>query len=140
MQLKIEKIKPEAKLPNYAHIGDAGMDLFACEEVALAPGERRLVPIGIKLEIPEGFVGLVWDKSGLATNHGLSTIAGVIDSGYRGELKVALINLSQETYTFAIGDKVAQLLIQPVSQCDIVETEIEAGTSRSEGGFGSTGK
>ncbi|MCX6713784.1 MAG: dUTP diphosphatase, partial [Candidatus Vogelbacteria bacterium] len=85
MKIKVKKLDLEAKLPSYAHLGDAGMDIYALEDVVLKSGERARIKTGIAIEIPNGFVGLVWDKSGISTNHGLKTLAGVVDSGYRGE-------------------------------------------------------
>ena len=98
--LKIKKISPNAIVPSYAHPGDAGMDLYSCEDVTISPSERKLIPTGISVIIPEGCVGLIWDKSGLAVKHGLTTLAGVIDEGYRGEIKVAIFNTSKEVGKF----------------------------------------
>lgn len=140
MILKIKKLKDGAKVPACAHPGDAGFDLFAVEEVAIHAGKRVLVGTGIALEVPDGFVGLIWDKSGLATTHGLKTLGGVIDAGYRGEIKVGIINLSAEDYTIGAGYKVAQMLIQKVERADIKEVAELSNAIRGEGGFGSTGK
>jgi len=103
--IKIKKLKPDAVLPNYAHSGDAGMDMYASEDVHIRKGERAKVPTGIAMEIPEGYVGLVWDKSGLSINHGLKTLGGVIDAGYRGEIIIGIANLSSEDYTLKKGTK-----------------------------------
>ena len=138
MTLKIKKLSATAILPKYAHPHDAGMDLYASETVVILPQERTLIPTGIALSIPIGYVGLIWDKSGIATKHGLKTMAGVIDSGYRGEVKILLHNLSQQSYTIEAGTKIAQMLIQPVEQKQIVEVEELAETERGEQGFGST--
>lgn len=140
MQLKIKKVDKEAKLPNYAHPYDAGMDLFVSGEVVLKPGEFVGVPTGVALEIPEGFVGLIWDKSGLAINNGLKTLGGVVDAGFRGEVKVGMINLSGKEYKIEKGHKVAQMLIQKIEIPEIVEVSELSDTSRGVGGFGSTGK
>ena len=140
MLLKIKKLRADAKIPSYAHHGDAGFDLFAVEETTVSAGERVLVGTGIALEIPDGFVGLIWDKSGLATAHGLKTLGGVIDAGYRGEIKVGIINLSTEDYVFEAGHKVAQMLIQKVERATIEEAPELSDAPRGEGGFGSTGK
>ena len=138
--IKIKKLKPDAVLPNYAHSGDAGMDMYASEDVHIRKGERGKVPTGIAMEIPEGYVGLVWDKSGLSINHGLKTLGGVIDSGYRGEIIIGIVNLSSEDYTLEKGHKVAQLLIQKI-ESPVVEEAIELKDShRGEKGLGSTGK
>ncbi|MFA5001223.1 MAG: dUTP diphosphatase [Candidatus Paceibacterota bacterium] len=140
MKIKIKKLVPEAKIPNYAHLDDAGMDIYALEDVVLGPNERVRVKTGIAMEIPTGFVGLVWDKSGLSTNYGLKTLAGVIDAGYRGEVQIGLINLSGEAYTIKKQDKIAQILIQKIEQPEILEVRELSATPRGEGGFGSTGK
>lgn len=140
IKLKIKKLHTEAKVPHYAHPHDAGMDLFALEQAVIAPGARALVGTGIALEIPEGYVGLVWDKSGLSNSHGLKTLGGVIDAGYRGEIKVGLVNLGTEEYVVGTGHKIAQLLIQKIEHANIIAVEELSDTVRGEGGFGSTGK
>ncbi len=140
MNLKIKRLSPDIPLPSYAKLCDAGFDLVARESVTISPGERIQVPTGIALEIPEGYVGLVWDKSGLSQKHGLKTLGGVVDSGYRGEVLVGVVNLSTETYTFAKGHKVAQMLIQKVEQAVITEVEVLSESERGSAGFGSTGK
>jgi dUTP pyrophosphatase len=140
MVIKIKKLDPEAKLPAYAHPGDAGMDIFSLEKTTLAPGERAKIRTGIAIELPQGFVSLVWDKSGLATTHGLKNLGGVIDAGYRGEYFITLVNLGQEAYTIEKHHKIAQILIQKVEHPEIVETEELGDSSRGAGGFGSTGK
>jgi dUTP pyrophosphatase len=139
MKLKIKRIHADAKLPSYGHLGDAGLDLFSADDVVLEKGQVLDVPTGIKVAIPEGYVGLVWDKSGLSLR-GVHRLAGVIDSGYRGEVKVVLVNLSDEPFVISKGMKIAQLLIQPVTTVKVVEVEDLGGTPRGEGGFGSTGK
>jgi len=140
LTIKIKKLKNDAVLPNYAHSGDAGMDIYASENVHVRKGERAKVPTGIAMEIPEGYVGLVWDKSGLSINHGLKTLGGVIDAGYRGEIIIGIANLSSEDYTLEKGHKVAQLLIQKI-ESPVVEEAIELKDShRGEKGLGSTGK
>lgn len=140
MKLKVKKVHPEAKLPKYAHPYDAGMDLFSLEEIKIKPGETARIRSGISVEIPEGYVGLCWDKSGLSMNNGIKVLAGVIDSGFRGELVMGVINLGKEEYTFGKGHKVMQMLVQPVEIVDIVEASELSETARGEGGFGSTGK
>jgi dUTP pyrophosphatase len=140
MKLKVKKISPGARLPIYQHPGDAGMDLFAAEETALSAGEVKAVPTGIRMAIPEGYVGLIWDKSGISLQ-GVHRLAGVVDAGYRGEVKVVMVNLGKETYIFKKGQKVAQMLIQPVHAAeieDVGEGHLDE-TDRGEGGFGSTG-
>ncbi len=143
MEIKIRKITPNAILPKYAHPGDAGMDFFVSESVLIKKGERAQVRTGISMAIPDGYVGLIWDKSGLSHKSGLKTVGGVIDSGYRGEIMIGMINLGEFDYTFEIGHKVAQMLIQKVESPEIIEVNNEddlGETSRGEGGFGSTGK
>ncbi len=140
MKLQVSLLSPNAVLPTYAHTHDAGMDLYALEEAAVIPGERKQIRTGIAVAVPNGYVGLVWDKSGLSHKFGLKTFGGVIDAGYRGEILVGIQNFGTETYTFAAGDKIAQMLIQAVEHpvIEIVETLDE--TNRGESGFGSTGK
>ncbi len=140
MILKIKKITTDAFLPSYAHIGDAGLDMYSNEVVVIKPGESVKVKTGISMEIPDGYVGLVWDKSGLSTNHKIKTLGGVIDSGYRGESLIGLINLGDTSYTIEKGHKVAQMLIQKIERVDVVEVEELTDTSRGVKGFGSTGK
>ena len=140
MELKIKKLVPNAVLPKYAHEGDAGMDFFASETTVIKKGERVQVKTGIAMAIPEGYVGLIWDKSGLSHKYGLKTLGGVIDSGYRGEIMIGMINLGSEDYTFEVCHKVAQMLIQKVESPEIIEVESLDDTSRGVGAFGSTGK
>ena len=139
MVISVKKISATATLPKYIHPHDAGMDLYSSETINIQPGERRLIPTGIAMAIPKDYVGLIWDKSGIATNHGLKTMAGVIDAGYRGEIRVLIHNLSNEPYKVQAGTKIAQMLIQPVVQKEIQEVENLDDTSRGAGGFGSTG-
>lgn len=139
MKIFVQKMDPSAKLPKYVYEGDAGMDLFSFENVEVKAGERCLVSTGIKIVVPTGYAGLVWDKSGIATKHHITTIAGVIDSNYRGELKVALTNLGKESYNIKKGEKIAQMLIQPVVSGEIKEVKELEDTERGEGGFGSSG-
>jgi dUTP pyrophosphatase len=140
LKLQIKRLHPDARIPSYAHAGDAGMDMYAIEEVTVLPGARVSVGTGIAVALPEGFVALVWDKSGLSHKHGLKTLGGVIDAGYRGEYTVGLINLSDAPYTIQKGDKIAQMLIQKVEHPEIEEVDELDLTSRGEGAFGSTGK
>lgn len=139
MELKIRRLHREAKLPAYGHVGDAGLDLYAYQRHVIEPGGVKAVPTGIQVAIPEGYAGLVWDKSGISLQ-GIHRLAGVIDSGYRGEVRVVLANLGDGEFIIEKGMKIAQLLIQPVAVVRVVEeTELEE-TPRGEGGFGSTGK
>lgn len=140
MILKVKKLIPDAVLPKYAHPGDAGLDMFAGETVTIPPGEVRKIKSGISIEIPDGYVGLVWDKSGVSMNHSIKSLGGVIDSGYRGEITFGMINLGKEDYTFEKGHKVAQMLIQKIETAEIEEVVELNDTSRGAGGFGSTGK
>ena len=139
MKLKVQKLDPSAKLPSYAYEGDAGMDLFSLEDVQISAGEKVAIRTGLRFAIPRGYAGFVWDKSGLAVKHHLKTMAGVLDSNYRGELLVVLTNLGKETYDVDKGSKIAQLVIKPVASTGIEEGEIVDETDRGEGGFGSSG-
>ncbi len=142
MDLRIKRLDPDLPLPRYAHEGDAGLDLYAAESVTLAPFERALVPTGIAVAIPEGFAGFVQPRSGLAIRRGLSLVntPGLIDSHYRGEIKVIAINLDpSQTLVIERGDKIAQLVVQPIVRVALVECDELDETARGEGGFGSTG-
>ncbi|MGB8815828.1 MAG: dUTP diphosphatase [Minisyncoccia bacterium] len=140
MKLKIKKLHEDAKIPKYAHHDDAGFDLCAIQNTLIKIGERIPVPTGIAMEIPEGYVGLIWDKSGLSVKHGIKTIAGVIDSTYRGEILVAVTNLGKEDYLFEKGHKIAQMIIQKKETVEFEEVTKLIETVRGEGKFGSTGK
>lgn len=139
MKVKVLKLEKDATLPAYAHPHDAGMDIFALETTTVAPSEFVAVRTGISMEIPKGHVGLVWDKSGLALK-GIKTIAGVVDAGYRGEVKICVTNLGKTSYTFEKGHKVAQMLIQKVESPTIAEVKKLSETKRGKKGFGSTGR
>ncbi len=139
MEIKIKKLNEHAKIPLYAHKTDAGADLFSLEDVDIMPRTRALIPTGIAMEIPEGYVGLIWDKSGIAVKSGVTTLAGVVDSGYRGEVKVALFNTSDESYKIEKGHKIAQILFQKVESPEFTEVDELAEADRGESGFGSTG-
>lgn len=131
-----------AQAPKYAHDGDAGADLVCIEDVTLKPGERRLIPTGVAIALPKGYVGLVHPRSGLANKHGIGIVntPGTIDSGYRGELKICLINLDpSETVSLPAGSRIAQLVIQEVTIAQFVEVSDLDDTERSDQGFGSTG-
>lgn len=140
MKVKIKKLHPEAIIPRYAHKGDAGLDLFTVDSLELEPGERKSVPLGLAVEIPVGYVGLIWDKSGLSHKYGIKSFGGVIDSSYRGEIHVGVINLSDKFFSFEKGHKIGQLLIQKVEQVNFEEVDELTDSSRAAGGFGSTGK
>ncbi|MBU4347391.1 dUTP diphosphatase [Candidatus Parcubacteria bacterium] len=137
-KLIIQRLSPIAKLPTRARQSDAGLDLYSADYYSLFPGERAIIKTGIKMAIPDGFAGLIWDKGGIARD-GIHTMAGVVDAGFRGEVTVNLINLSQDIYNIAPGQKVAQLLIQKIELPDVVEEDIIDATDRGEGCFGSTG-
>lgn len=139
MQLKIKKLHADAKLPTRAHSHDAGIDLYTYENVTLNPHETKNIKIGIALEIPENYVGLIWDKSSIGAK-GIKTLGGVIDAQYRGEIGIMLHNLEDIAYTFEAGHKVAQLLIQKIEFPELIEITEMSETTRGEGGFGSTGK
>ena len=139
IKIQLQKIKENAIVPHYVHDGDAGVDLYATENYVLKPGERALVSTGIAFAIPKGYVGLIWDRSGLAAKNSMHVLAGVVDSGYRGEVKVVLINLGNEDFSVTKGMRIAQMLIQPVISADIEEVDSLDETSRNQGGFGSTG-
>lgn len=138
-QLLVEKLNPQAKLLQKAHSEDAGYDLYASDYYSLPPYGQALVSTGLKLNIPTGLVGLIWDKSGLAFE-GIKTMGGVIDSNYRGEIKVVVKNLSEEFFNIIPGQKVAQILFQPVLDLEIKEEKINDNTERAAAGFGSSGK
>jgi len=142
VHIPVKRLDADIPLPRYAHDGDAGLDLYAAQDATLAPGERVLVPTGIALAIPEGFAGFVQPRSGLAIKQGLSLVntPGLIDSHYRGEIKVIAINLDPHAeIRITRGDKIAQLVVQPVEHCDLIEVDDLDATVRGEGGFGSTG-
>lgn len=139
MILRIKKLKPEAKLPKYAHPGDVGLDLFAMETVTIKPGEHYRFWHGFVLEFPEGYAACVMDKSSIS-KAGLKTMGGVFDAGYRGEYNTHLVNLSNEEYTVEAGDKVSQLVVFPVAIAELKEVAELSDSIRGEGGFGSTGK
>ena len=140
LELKVKYLIKDIPKITYAKIGDAAFDLYSANDVTIAPMERIQVATGVALEIPEGYVGLIWDKSGLSHKFGLRTLGGVIDSGYRGEIMIGIINLSKEHYIFEKGHKVDQMIIQKHEHCAIVEVEQLSESQRGEGAFGSTGK
>jgi len=142
VRVEVLRLDRDLPLPAYARPGDAGLDLRAAESVTIAPGHRALVPTGIALAIPPGFAGFVLPRSGLALKHGLSMVntPGLIDAGYRGEIKVLLVNHDPVApVTIARGDRVAQLVIQTVPRVEMVEVDTLSDTDRGAGGFGSTG-
>jgi len=136
--LEIRKLSPESIVPTRCHPGDAGLDLYGIEDVTLEPGQTRAIATGIALAIPAGHVGLVADRSSMAAR-GLTTAGGVIDAGYRGEVRVVIMNLSSRVERLKPGDRIAQLLVLPVALPEPREAKSLPPTSRGAGGFGSTG-
>lgn len=131
-----------SELPGYAHPGDAGADLVAAEAVRLEPGERALVPTGVRIALPDGYAAFVVPRSGLAAKHGITIVnsPGTVDAGYRGEIKVSLLNTdSSSAYDVAVGDRIAQLIVMPVTRARFIAVDELPESARGEGGFGSTG-
>jgi deoxyuridine 5''-triphosphate nucleotidohydrolase (dut) len=141
LELKIRKINEEAKLPEYAHEGDAGLDLFSVDDIAILPGESKLIKTGIQIELPKDTEAQVRPRSGLALKNQITVLnsPGTIDEGYRGEVGVILINHGKEQFHVEKGMKIAQMLIKPVLKVTIKEVVELTDTTRGEGGFGSTG-
>lgn len=143
MKLQVKRLDLDLPLPAYAHAGDAGIDLLAAEDVTLKPGERAAVPTGIAVAISEGYAGFVHARSGRALGEGLALVnaPGLIDSGYRGEVKVVCVNLDpSEPVYLKRGEKIAQLVVQPVEKAELHEVTELPGSLRGTGGFGSTGR
>lgn len=138
--MEFKKLNPEAKLPTYGYITDAGMDLYTLEEITIQTGEKVIIPTGLAMNLPIGYVALVWDKSSIAIQKGLKSLGGVFDSGYTGEIKIGLINLSDDVVIIEKGAKFVQLLIQKVEHCEIELVEELNDSTRGDNGFGSTGK
>jgi dUTP pyrophosphatase len=142
IELPIQRLRPDAVVPERAYHGDAGLDLAACERVELAPGERAVVGTGLAVAIPEGYAGFVQPRSGLADRHGISIVnsPGLIDSGYRGELKVILIN-SDSSHPFVVepGMRIAQLVVLEIPQLELIEVDALPATERGVRGHGSSG-
>ena len=142
MKLSFKRIHPDAVLPSYAHEGDAGMDVRSVQALTIQPGRRALVKTGLVAEIPSGYEIQVRPRSGLAFKHGVTVLnsPGTVDSGYRGEIGVILSNFGDEPFPVSVGDRIAQLVVSPVTQAEISETSDVSSSERGEGGFGSTGK
>jgi dUTP pyrophosphatase len=143
MTLAVLRLRDDARLPTRAHAGDAGYDLYAVEAARLGPGERAMVATGIAIELPAGHAGLVLPRSGWAARHGIALVnaPGLIDAGYRGELKVLLLNTDRtEPFEVSPGDRIAQLVLVEVSTPDVVEVGALSDTARAAGGFGSSGR
>ncbi|WP_406632685.1 dUTP diphosphatase [Pseudarthrobacter quantipunctorum] len=142
LQVQLKMLDPGLEAPSYAHPGDAGADLRAREDVLLQPGERKLVPTGVAIALPEGFVALIHPRSGLATKHGLTIVnaPGTVDAGYRGEIAVTLLNTdATEPIELHRGDRIAQMVIQRVEYAQFIPVNDLSGSVRGTGGFGSTG-
>ena len=142
VDIALRRLDPGLPPPAYAHPGDAGADLFTTVDVTLAPGERAMVPTGIAIALPEGYVALVHPRSGLAARHGVSIVnsPGTVDAGYRGEIKVLLVNLDPATsVTLSRGDRIAQLVVQRFETASFVEVDALPESERGAGGYGSTG-
>ena len=139
--VRVLRLREEASLPLYATAEAAGMDLFAADETALLPGARALIGTGIALQIPAGWEGQVRPRSGLAARHGVTVLnaPGTIDSDYRGEIRVLLVNLGHEPFAVRPGDRIAQMILAPVARADLVSADEQPQTSRGAGGFGHTG-
>lgn len=140
LNLKIKKLDREATLPDYAYFGDAGLDLYSNADILIKASEREIIPTGVAIEIPDGHVGLIWDKSSLGIKEILKTLGGVIDSGYRGEVKVGMINLSKKDFQIVRGQKIAQMIIQKKESIIIEEVNDLSESERSKKGFGSSDK
>jgi len=143
MELPISRLRADATLPSRAHDGDAGLDLYAAEAATIEPGDRATVATGIAVEIPAGFTGLVLPRSGLAARHGIALVnaPGLIDSGYRGEIRVLLLNTDRrDRFEVSPGDRIAQLVLTPVADVEPLEVTELATSVRGEGGFGSSGR
>lgn len=143
LRIAVRRLDPELPLPSYARPGDAGLDLFAADAVTLAPGGRAVVPTGLAVAIPEGYAGFVHARSGRAAREGLGLVnaPGVVDAGYRGEIKVILVNLDRETpVEIRRGDRIAQLLVLRVERAEIEVVDVLPPSERGDGGHGSTGR
>lgn len=140
MRINVKRLRDSARLPARGSADAAGADLACAETVTIGPGERRLVPTGLAIEIPPGYYGRVAPRSGLAVRHGIDTLAGVIDADYRGEILVLLVNLGAEPVSFSPGDRIAQLIIEQAAPTEYSFSEDLGSTHRSDGGFGSTGR
>lgn len=139
VKVKVKKLNKDAMVPSYAHSGDAGMDLYSIDNCVIKAGERKLIHTGISMELSEGYFASIRGKSGLAFKKGIDILAGVIEYTYRGEYGVVALNTGDDDFEVKKGDKVAQVLIQPIAVADVDEVGELSDTTRGEGGFGSTG-
>ncbi len=140
MEIKVQRLNSEAIIPTKANLSDAGWDLYAAEDAIIDPSARELISTGVAIAVPEGFVGLIWDRSSMAAKRGVHRFAGVIDSGYRGEIKVCLWNASDRYCVVNRGERIAQILFQQVPPFTLIEVFSLDDTDRGRGGFGSSGK
>ncbi len=140
IDVPVRRLRPDARIPDQAYNGDAGLDLSSCEHVLLPPGERAVVPTGLAVEIPDGYAGFVQPRSGLAARHGIGIVnsPGLIDSGYRGEIRVILLNTGREAFSVEPGMRVAQLVVAPVATVRLVEVDELTSSERGVRGFGSS--
>lgn len=139
--IKIKLLNQDGKMPSKAHDSDAGWDLYAAEDMLLPNGLRRTIKTAVSMAIPDGYVGLIWPRSGLSVKHGVDVLAGVVDAGYRGEIMVCLLNTDHKnTIEIKKGDKIAQILFQEVPKFKLYQVAELDNTERAEGGFGSTGR
>jgi dUTP pyrophosphatase len=140
IKIKVRKLKDNAILPKYAHAGDAAMDLYSSEKYTIKAGKRQLISTGISMELPEGYFASIRDRSGLALKKGITILGGVIEYTYRGEYGVIVLNTGEEDFEINTGDRIAQVLVQPVATAEIEEVSELSETERGAGNFGSTGK
>ena len=141
IELRVRRLRPDAAVPDRAYAGDAGLDLTACERIELAPGARAVVPTGLAVAIPEGYAGFVQPRSGLAASHGIAVVnsPGLVDSGYRGELRVVLLNTDRAaTFVVEPGQRIAQLVVLAVPEVEVLEVDELVASERGERGFGSS--
>ena len=140
IEVAVRRLRPDARIPEQAYEGDAGLDLAACDAVMLEPGERAVVGTGLAIEIPDGYAGFVQPRSGLAARHGIGIVnsPGLIDSGYRGEIRVVLLNTGRERFSVEAGMRIAQLVVAPVASVRLVEVEELESSQRGARGFGSS--
>lgn len=139
MNLKIKKLQPNAILPKYQRVGDAALDLYAAEDKLLKPGIVNTVETGVAMEIPDGYVGNVRDRGGLAAKHAIHTLAGIFDSNYRGDITIVIINLGKKDYQIKKGERIAQMMIHKVEEIEVEEVKELSEANRGDNRFGSSG-
>ncbi|MBU0597592.1 dUTP diphosphatase [Patescibacteria group bacterium] len=140
MKVNIKLLKPNAKIPSYGRKGDAGLDLYSCEDYELKPVERHSFGLGVAIELPRDLVALIWDRGGMAAKKGIHSIAGVIDSNYRGEVNVVLLNTSKELYKIKKGDRIAQMIVQKCEAVEFNQVDELKESERGDQGWFSSGK